>query len=90
MDKIRVSWEGMCWDTVQAVEVGGGRTDTYPFWYPQYLELTEWRVGVSVEGYREIKCGCGGLPGDKTDRSHLHEEIGRIKGCHYAGAKPAP
>ena len=68
----------------------GERTDNYPFWDIKYPERTERRFGVGVERYGTIKCGCRGIPGNKTDRRHIHPGIGRIKGRRDADTKPAP
>ena len=68
----------------------GGRTDVDMFRYLQYPECTERRVGIGIEGSGEIQCGCGGLPGEKTDGNHIHKEIGRVQGCRDVVAKLAP
>ena len=59
----------------------GGRTDTNPFRYLQYLEHIERRVGISIEGDGAIKCGFGGLLEDKTVKLQLHKEVSQVKLC---------
>ena len=84
-DKIQVRWEGMCQGTGQAVEDGGG-VDADPFWYLQYPERTEHQFLIGVAGGGEIQCGCGCLPGDKTDRRHIHKGVVRLQVCRNVGA----